>query len=82
MSWPRGRREPYTEKGIKQAACIRCGAPACHQWQVCADRRYFRPLCLRCDFALNRLVLEWAGDPDANKKCEQYEKEQLASGAV
>lgn len=77
--WTRGRKEPYTEKGISRAGCVRCGSPAVHQWQVCADGGRFRALCLECDIALNRLVLSWAGDPDAKEKCDRYEKEQRNS---
>lgn len=73
-----GRREPYTALGIKRVPCVRCGAPAVHQWNVCADRNVYRVLCLDCDIALNRLVLEWANDPDAAAKVAKYEAEQRA----
>lgn len=77
MSWKhRPRTKPYTALGIARAECVRCGEPAFHQWQVCADRRYFRALCLDCDIDLNRMVLQWANDPDWEVKCERYEKEQ------
>ena len=75
-----GRRKPYTCIGISRLPCVRCGRQAVHQWQVCADKRLFRPLCLDCDLALNRLVLEWSGDPDWEKKCDAYEKQQRAIG--
>jgi hypothetical protein len=75
--WPRhDRREPYTAVGIKRLRCVRCGAPAVHQWQVCADGNNFRPMCLDCDIALNRLVLKWANDPQAEAKMSRYEQEQ------
>lgn len=78
MSWEsKPRTEPYTARGILRVPCVRCSKPALHQWQVCADRRYFRALCLDCDIALNRLVLEWANDPDAKAKCDRYEAECL-----
>jgi hypothetical protein len=73
-----GRREQYTSLGIKRVPCVRCGAPAVHQWQVCADQRRYRALCLDCDIALNKLVLEWANDPDAAAKVARYEAEQRA----
>lgn len=76
--WASGRREPYTERGITRKACVRCGTPALFQWQVCADNRLFRPLCLDCDIALNRLVLRWARDPDWRMKCKKYEKQKRA----
>lgn len=70
-----GKRTPYTARGIKRVKCFRCGGPAVHQWNICADGGY-RPLCIECDIALNRLVLsfmrftpfEWA------KKMRRYEK--------
>lgn len=71
-----GRRQPYTAIGIERLPCFRCGAPAFHQWQICADGRLFRPLCLACDIALNRLVLEWMGDPAAKEKADAYEEQQ------
>lgn len=74
----KGRREPYTSLGIKRVPCVRCGAPAVHQWNVCADRNVYRALCLDCDIALNKLVLEWANDPDAAEKVARYEVEQRA----
>lgn len=77
MSWDsRGRSEPYTTAGIRRVPCIRCHAPAVHQWQVCADGSRYRPLCLDCDIALNRLVLTWARDPAADEKVRAYEARQ------
>lgn len=77
--WPtRPRREPFTETGIKRLRCVRCGGQAVHQWQVCADGNNYRPLCLPCDIALNKLVLEWAKDPNASAKAARYEQEQRA----
>lgn len=71
-----GRREPYTSLGIKRVSCVRCGTPAVHQWNVCADDNRYRALCLDCDIALNKLVLEWANCPDAAAKVARYECEQ------
>lgn len=66
------RTKPYDSKGIKRVPCVRCAAPAEHQWQVCADKRHFRALCLACDIDLNALVLKWAGDPNWEPKVEAY----------
>jgi hypothetical protein len=74
----RDRREPFTAVGIRRVPCCRCGAPSVHQWQACADRGNFRPLCLGCDIALNKLVLKWMGDPNAAVKVQRYEREQRA----
>lgn len=67
------RTQPYSTEGIKRVLCVRCGDPAHHQWQVCADGNHYRAICLDCDIALNRIVLEWANDPDAKAKCDAYE---------
>lgn len=76
--WSNGRAEPFTVEEILQVPCCRCGAPSYHQWQVCADLRVFRSLCLECDIALNRLVLTWAGCPDVEAKMSAYELDQRA----
>lgn len=70
------RRTPYTERGIRRLRCFRAGCEnrAATQWQICADGRVFRPVCLPCDVELNRVVLEWAGFPDVVEKLERYRK--------
>jgi hypothetical protein len=69
-----GRRRPYTVLGVSRLPCSRSGCPnrASHQWQVCADANVFRPLCRACDLEINRLVLEFMGDPDAPAKLARY----------
>ena len=57
------RTKPYTAEGIRRLRCIRCGAQARTQWQVCADGNQYRPLCLDCDFELNEMVMAWMGLP-------------------
>lgn len=59
---PPGER-PWTNAEIADADCFRCGQPAQHQWQVCADDNIWRPLCWACDVELNRRTLEWMGHP-------------------
>lgn len=72
----KGRRTPYTEIGVRRLPCFRCGhKPSVTQWQVCADGRVFRPMCLHCDLELNALVLTWAKDPDVRNKMETYIRE-------
>lgn len=75
------RRRPYTIIGIRRLRCFRAGCTnrAETQWQICSDGRAFRPLCLPCDIELNRLVLEWAGFPDAEKKIAAYIKRMGAA---
>jgi hypothetical protein len=79
MSWDTKRREPYTAAGIARLKCIRCGAPAAHQWSICADGNNHRPICQPCDIALNRLVLEWLGHPRADELVAAYERRGGAS---
>lgn len=67
-----GRSKPYTTAGIKRLPCARCGSKASSQWQVCADGRLFRPLCASCDIDLNRMVLLWMNDPEAEAKAVAY----------
>lgn len=67
-----GRRAPYTCIGIERLPCVRCGHPAYHSWQACADKRLHRPLCIPCDVELNEIVLRWVGDPDAETKLAAY----------
>lgn len=77
MSWPAGRREPYTKIGIRRVGCIRCHRPAMFDWSICADNNAHRPICVECDIDLNRMVLEWAGDPDVEMKMEAYRNRVL-----
>lgn len=73
MTWlARPRTEPYTAQGIRRVKCVRCSSPAVHQWQVCADDNHYRALCLACDVELNKMVLEWARDPNAASKVAAY----------
>lgn len=74
--WNTKRRQPYTTIGIQRLTCIRCGAQAVHQWQICADGNNYRPLCLACDVALNRLVLEWVKHPEAKRLADDYAARQ------
>lgn len=67
-----GRRQPYTDVGIRRLKCVKCGDPARFQWNACADGNLWRPLCARCDVELNRIVLTWIGDPDADEKITAY----------
>lgn len=71
-----GRRRPYTVRGIRRLPCFRCGEPAEHQWQVCADGSLYRPLCIACDIALNELVLRWMGFPNWQEMIERYKKQE------
>jgi transcription elongation factor Elf1 len=68
------RRKPYTKIGIRRLRCLRCGRPAVHQWQICADGNVYRPICQRCDLALNDLVMRFMRLPDREEKLARYRK--------
>jgi hypothetical protein len=71
--WQIDRKIEYTEKGIRRLKCIRCGRGAQCQWSICADGNNYRPICLDCDIALNRVVLKFMRHPHANQKADEYE---------
>lgn len=72
-AWGIKRRKPYTVLAIKRLCCIRCGAQARFQWQICSDGNNYRPFCIDCDIALNRLVLAFVNHPDAQRLGDGYE---------
>jgi hypothetical protein len=53
------RTKPYTERGIRQVPCAKCGKPSRHQWQICADHNQYRGLCAECDIEMNAMVMRW-----------------------
>lgn len=59
--------------------CYRCKKPATYEWSICADGNRPRWVCLRCDIALNRMVLKWARDPRWKQKIERYIRERPAA---
>lgn len=67
-----GRKKPYTTIGIKRLQCVRCGMPAISQWKICADGNVYRPICVTCDIALNRMVLLFMGFYDTEIKMARY----------
>lgn len=72
--WEIKRSRPYTELGINKKKCIRCGNPATAQWQICADKNNYRPICNECDSKLNRLVLKFMRHPHWTQKADEYEE--------
>ncbi len=71
-----GRKEPYSEAGIRRLKCVRCGKKSVHQWRVCADGLW-RPICRRCDILLNHLTLQFMFPGDAvgnSEKIQRYIK--------
>lgn len=67
-----GRRQPYTQIGIRRVPCRRCGAPSFHQWQVCANGNRWLGVCEPCDLELNRLALEFMRVPNAEALLAAY----------
>jgi len=70
-----GRRKPYTVIGISRLKCVRCGSQARYQWQVCADKNLWRPICEKCDILLNKMVLRFMGFNDWKVKLKKYKEE-------
>jgi len=66
-----GRRKPYTVIGISRLKCVRCGSQAHHQWQVCADKNLWRPICEKCDIKLNKMVLRFMGFKELEREIEK-----------
>jgi hypothetical protein len=81
-AWNITRREPYTELGIRRLRCIRCGAPAAFQWQICSDGNNHRPVCASCDVDLNEIVLRWFGHPRADELLNAYVAEKLRAATI
>jgi hypothetical protein len=72
-----GRKRPYTPRGISRVPCIHCNAaPAAEQWRkdFCADNHEvaWLPLCLKCDIALNDLLLRFFNVSDVDEKMKRY----------
>lgn len=68
------RSKPYTQTGVRRLKCIRCGAKAETQWQICADGNQYRPICKDCDIALNEMVLKFMGFSNANELMDVYRR--------
>ncbi len=71
----RGRRKPYTARGISRVPCARCGKPSKHQWNVCANDGRYLGVCEECDVALNRLALDFFRIPNADELMDAYIRE-------
>lgn len=54
-----GKREPYTERGLRRVPCERCGKPSEYQWNVCATGGKYFGMCGECDMLLNKLTLKF-----------------------
>lgn len=76
MTYGPGRKEPYTQTGIRRMPCVRCRAPAQTQWQICADGRLHRPICNDCDVALNELVMRWVWGDAREDDLRRYREQR------
>ena len=66
------KRTRYEKKEIRTEPCVKCGSPSEHQWRICATKKW-TPVCLKCDFEINRIVAEWAfGQTAAAPILERY----------
>jgi NAD-dependent SIR2 family protein deacetylase len=72
--WAIQRTKPYMQSAINRLKCSRCGAKAHAQWNICADKGYFRPICKACDIALNDMVLRWFGHPNRKVLMSEYRR--------
>jgi hypothetical protein len=68
------RKTPYTEIWIKRLKRYRCWSPAQQQRQICSDSNIYRPICNKCDYELNVLVLDFMGFKDKKNKLKKYKK--------
>lgn len=76
-------RTPLTVAQVQRRACWRCARrPGYAQWDCCADGNRKRVLCQTCDIALNRLVLRWTRDPQADAKMARYIKRVGRTGST
>ena len=68
-----GRREPYTEIGIRRLKCFRCKTnTASQQWQICANKNLYLPICDECDVKLNRMVIDFMRFPNGHEIFNEY----------
>jgi hypothetical protein len=73
ISGKHGRKKEYTVIGIKRVPCFRCGRkPSYATWNICCDNNLHRPLCLRCDIAMNLTWLLFMGVPNWKEVIEAY----------
>ncbi len=73
---PVGSARPYTVLEIQRQTCsvAGCSRRAAYQWQCCATGNRWMPLCKECDVALNEMVLNWSGHPEAEPLIKQYRR--------
>ena len=73
------RLTPYTAAGIRRVKCAvdGCKNRAAHQWQICADNRVYRPICLEHDVAINAVVMRLVWGAAREADIERYRTEVL-----
>lgn len=67
-----GSDRRYSDRSIQAVPCARCKKPSAHQWQVCANGNRWQGICLKCDVALNTVVLKFMRHPNASKLIRKY----------
>lgn len=70
----KGRKKPYTERGIRRVPCVKCGAPSEFQWRLCSTDGW-SAVCRKHDIEINRFVAIWAfGAKKAAPIIKRYEE--------
>lgn len=69
-----GRKKPYTVIGISRVKCFRCEKKASQQWQICANKSLFLPICIDCDIKMNELILEFMKFSNRKSMLKRYIK--------
>jgi hypothetical protein len=58
---------------VRRRRCFRCKRRRGYAvWSICADGNRPRAICKVCDVSLNRLVVRWAGFPNAVAMMARY----------
>ena len=66
------RKAPIPYSALLRMKCVACGARAKFQWSACADGNVWRPLCPRCDVAVNIAVLKVVQPKNWRRKVRAY----------
>lgn len=76
-----GRRTPYTPRGLRRMACVRCRRyRAVEQWSLDICSLGFvrwMAVCLNCDCELNAMILRFWKTFNADEIARLYRKRKL-----
>lgn len=72
----KGRKLPYTEKGITRMQCAitACNNQAYYQWKICSNNNLFTPICVDCDIMINKIFLKLIAGKNFDKLINKYIK--------